>query len=923
MTTGSNWPIAGEYSNMLQNPQIAFGKPELQHLQTCKIELNQNQQPRPRSGAFATVYKGTTTDGADVALRVFTRASGTEQRERYSAISDYLDSLNGSRPSCLVGFKFFEKGIRVATKGGKWFPLLTMDWVPGDTLFDWIRGTCQSRNARALGSASEKWVELVSDLTRVQIAHGDLQHGNVMVTPSNELKLVDYDCMCVPDLVGRRNLEIGVEPYQHPQRDETTLLYPGLDNFSALYILVVMRALTADQQLWFGYNERPNEELYDKLLFRKEDFDAPDESALFKDLRRSSDEKVRKWAEELFGLYRVPIKDVPPLDQFVNDFEKVRELLSLKAFDEALALLNRQAPPPDIQAQVQEAQQRVAQRQRLEQAVSSGDEAAMKSLYEPRLLDDYPKAKPAVEAARKSAQVIPVLDQLRQLRQANRGRELVQAWDSHQKLLANRKSAQAFARDVETWRQRNAACDVVLSDLRQPNVDANVLKAHWQQLQDLGGHPDADGQLPVVQNLIARYTAFEAFQKVPRAQSAANDQALIAAWKEPLFQGWDVAEQQRHRITAAESRRRLWQTARNVLAKHSARPSVAGEQAIVTAGQDFLDGYDPQIKTRVELAERRLRAVRKLDQICRQPAVSESLLLQAWQEVCQEQADALVEPAVRERAELAVPRAALLQTLKSISLTGSPNERDAQLLPIWDDSLLGDCVEAQPWRVAWEEGCQRRVLLQRLEAAFAKDDLAAMVDCCNSPILASWQFTPLEADRITKARRAVAETRGLLDAIKNNQRRRFTELYNSRAIRDSAAQFAPFQTVLREWIVTEVLPREKNGLNPPTVGTPIRTAPGSTSAQLRWNWPAARFSNACLLKVCRSRPAEDVPPDEVPAIQTLTVQRTAYESGGGQVALPLRPNAQNGMVIVWAIVDLGDEKFYSEPLVLGRLGQTN
>lgn len=920
MTTGSNWPIAGEYSNMLQNPQIAFGKPELQHLQTCTIELwSHNQQPRPRAGAFATVYKGTCADGADVALRVFTRSSGTEQRERYSAISDYLDSLNGSRPSCLVGFKFFEKGIRIASKGGKWFPLLTMDWVPGDTLFDWIRSTCQNRNGRALGSASEKWVELVSDLTRVQIAHGDLQHGNVMVTPSNELKLVDYDCMCVPKLVGRRNLEIGVEPYQHPERDETTLLYPGLDNFSALYILVVMRALTADPQLWFGYNERPNEELYDKLLFRKEDFDAPHESSLFKDLRRSSDEKVRKWADELFGLYRVPIQDVPPLDQFVNDFEKVRELLSLKAFDEALDLLNRQPPPADIQSQVQEAEQRVAQRKRLEQAVSSGDEAAMTSLYEPKLLDDYPKAKPAVEVARKSAQVIPVLDQLRQLRQANRGRELVQLWDSQQKLLKNRKSAQAFAREVETWRQRNAASDLVLSDLRQPALDVNVLKTHWQQLQDLGGHPDADGQLPIVQKLIAKFTAFEAFQKVPRAQTAANDQVLVAAWKESLFQGWDVAEQQRHRLTASEERLQLWQTARNVLAKHSARLTSAGEQAIVTAGQDFLEGYDPQIQARVEQAERRLRAVRKLDQICCQPAASESQLLSAWQAVCQEQADCLVEPEVRERAELAVPRAALLQTLMSISLAGPPNEQDRQLLPIWDDSLLRDCAEAQPWRAAWEVACDRRVLLQRLETAIATDDNVAIVECCNSPILAAWQFSPLQANRIDKARHAVAETRGLLEAIKNNQRRRFTELFSSRAIRDSAAQFAPFHSVLRDWIVTEILPREKNGLNPPTVGSPIRPIPGSTSVQLRWNWPAARLSDACLLKVCRSKPAEDMSPEQVPAQQTLTVQRKAYESGGGQVILPLRPNSHSGIVVVWAIVELDDEKFYSEPLVLGRV----
>ena len=179
-----------------------------------------------------------------------------------------------------------------------------------------------------------------------------------------------------------------------------------------------------------------------------------------------------------------------------------------------------------------------------------------------------------------------------------------------------------------------------------------------------------------------------------------------------------------------------------------------------------------------------------------------------------------------------------------------------------------------------------------------------------------------DANRIDKARRTVAETRGLLEAIKNNQRRRFTELFNERAIRESATQFAPFHKVLRDWIVTEVLPREKIGLNPPTVGTAIRKVPGSSSVQLRWNWPAARFSNACLIKVCRAIPAADVPVEQVPAHQTLTVQRKAYESGGGQVVLPLRQNAQSGIVVVWAIVEIGHEKFYSEPLVLGRLGQT-
>ena len=39
------------------------------------------------------------------------------------------------------------------------------------------------------------------------------------MTRTGRLKLVDYDGMCVPALVGRRNLEFGVAPYQHPRRN--------------------------------------------------------------------------------------------------------------------------------------------------------------------------------------------------------------------------------------------------------------------------------------------------------------------------------------------------------------------------------------------------------------------------------------------------------------------------------------------------------------------------------------------------------------------------------------------------------------------------------------------------------------------------------------------------------------------------------
>ncbi len=545
----------------------------------------------------------------------------------------------------------------------------------------------------------------------------------------------------------------------------------------------------------------------------------------------------------------------------------------------------------------------------------------MTTLYDPRLLDDYPKAKPAVEVARKAKLVIPLLNQLRQLKQGNRGRELVQVWDAQQSVLSGRKSAQAFHRDVEQWRQRNVACDSVLQDLRQTSPDVATVKAHWQQLQQLGGHPDADAKQSEVQQLVTRFDAFEVFQRVPQAQNAQNDQALVANWKDALFKGWDQAERQRQRLATAQERLSLWQTLQAVISQHGQRLSGAGEQLIAEAGRSLPDGYDAQRQPRFELAERRLKAVRRLEQICQQPSTSEAELVKAWQAVRAEQAESLVDTRLQQRAELAIPRAPLLQSLANISLHGMLRERDEQLLEIWNDALLDGCVEAQPWRAAYEEACERRALLGRLTSALAANDDAAIVELAGSPLLENWPHSQLDGDHITRSQRAVGDARGLLDALKNGQKQKFAKLFNVRAIQDFPQQFEPYQSTLRDWITQELLRLDQNGLKDPTVMRAIDKVFGAGNTfKLRWEWPEPRITNACLLKICRARPADGAAADQVPATQTHVVLRETYKSAGSSFSLPAQAKSIGGLVVVWAIIEVGDEKFYTEPLVLGRLG---
>lgn len=326
-----SWPLASHFSLMLQNPQIAFRDAELRG---CRIEKDERNQPRPWSGAFAVVYKGTSADGRrSFAIRAFTTES-PERRERYDLISDYLKTR---RLECLVDFEYRDRSIRSAGDG-KWYPLILMDWVQGETLFKWVRGRSLTGDTAALSAAAERWVVLVRELANAGIAHGDLQHGNVMVTEAGELKLVDYDCMCVPALASRRNLEVGVEPYQHPARNEHSLLSATMDRFSSLVIYVALRALAADPFLWTRYVE---DFAYDKLLFRREDFRVPDASPLYRDLLQSPDEQVRAMTEKLFSLTRVPIDQVPPLSELADSFGQIEQLLRAEQWDEAVHLLNR------------------------------------------------------------------------------------------------------------------------------------------------------------------------------------------------------------------------------------------------------------------------------------------------------------------------------------------------------------------------------------------------------------------------------------------------------------------------------------------------------------------------------------------------------------------------------------------------------
>lgn len=424
-----SWPLASHFSVMLQSPAIAFRDPELQRL---RIEKDGRNQPKPWAGAFAVVYKAVADGGRTYALRVFTTES-PERRERYDRISEYL---RARKVSCLVDFEYRDRSIRSAGDG-KWYPLILMDWIQGETLFQWVRARVGERNQAALAEAARRWEALVRELAEAQIAHGDLQHANVMVTRSGELKLVDYDGLCVPSLVGRRNLEVGVEPYQHPDRNEQTPLSLDLDNFSALVIYVALRALAADPSLWAKYVEAP---VYDKLLFRREDFQAPGASPLYHDLRKSPDQDVRELTEQLFDLAQPGIGQTPRLEDVARPFARIERLLAAGQWRAAVSLLNRRRKfrdaPDHLRPLIQNAYEHVCREQawaafqRIPPLVDETHDRRRIQAWNEPLFAGFAPAEQCRAEIQEARRRIAIVDELaRRVEQAGTEPTIRQEWD--------------------------------------------------------------------------------------------------------------------------------------------------------------------------------------------------------------------------------------------------------------------------------------------------------------------------------------------------------------------------------------------------------------------------------------------------------------------------------------------------------------
>ena len=286
-------PEPAEYNQSIQSPKLCFADPELR---SGLPELDGLGLPRAVSGAFASVYQ-MHCGRRNWAVRCFLREF-TDQEQRYAEIARHLATAG---LPYTVGFEFQARGIRV---GGRWHPILKMEWVQGEPLNAYIqRHLYDQVSMRRL---ADRWLEMMRALGGSGIAHADLQPGNVMVV-NGDLRLIDYDGMYVPALSGLPSHEVGHRDYQSPSRSAShTGSY--LDNFSAWVIYLSLLAFSEDPGL--GAHVAPDAE---HLLFSKADFDRPGSSKAFRDLQRLQDPEIQALVPVFRSFVSKDPSLVPPL----------------------------------------------------------------------------------------------------------------------------------------------------------------------------------------------------------------------------------------------------------------------------------------------------------------------------------------------------------------------------------------------------------------------------------------------------------------------------------------------------------------------------------------------------------------------------------------------------------------------------------
>ena len=238
-------------------------------LKGSDVLLKSNGEPYMHVGGFNMVFK-LLKNKKKWAFRVWHTPIDADKK-RFKEISTFLENTN---LHYFTKFIYDEQGLFIK---GKATDTIRMEWLEIPNLSEYLgKNILKKKN---LENLAENFKSMCKELRENNISHGDLQHGNILVDPSGNIKLIDYDSICIPTLEGSNEISKGYKGYQHPSRFSNEKCSLKADYFSELIIYLSIIALAEAPNLWDKYKLKEADQ-----LFIHTDFENLSNSNIYKDL---------------------------------------------------------------------------------------------------------------------------------------------------------------------------------------------------------------------------------------------------------------------------------------------------------------------------------------------------------------------------------------------------------------------------------------------------------------------------------------------------------------------------------------------------------------------------------------------------------------------------------------------------------------
>lgn len=234
------------------------------------FELLPTGEPKHYSGGFTVVFP-IIVNNEKWAFRCWYADLGN-MRSRMELLSV---ALKENPLPYFCDFAYVDEGLVV---DGKISPTTRMKWVEGLDIKECI---CKyATESDTLKLLADKFLTMCRDLHKFGYAHGDLQHGNIIVDTKGELRLIDYDSMFVSSMHDYGDIIVGLKDYQHPKRKDNKLAFGGLDYFSELVIYISILAIAENPILATKYDVEKAE----RMLFSATDYENIKQSPIYSDI---------------------------------------------------------------------------------------------------------------------------------------------------------------------------------------------------------------------------------------------------------------------------------------------------------------------------------------------------------------------------------------------------------------------------------------------------------------------------------------------------------------------------------------------------------------------------------------------------------------------------------------------------------------